>query len=154
MQQKLVQSEKGTTCKSLVAANDSLCVDREGNRLESKGTVELAAPWEEGRLDDVELAREIDENTVDVERPLAWLRTVVDEEKSGVRFDGAEAYKERRTCITIRCETEYGAFEVFFFVWCTSRRERAQGTGFRVASVERARGRCKNQRKDGTAKST
>ena len=114
MQQKLVQSKKRTTCKSLVAANDSLCVDRESNRFESKRTVELAAPWEEGRLDDVELAREIDENTVDVERPLAWLRTVVDEEKNGVRFDGAEAYKERRTCITIRCETEYGAFEVFF----------------------------------------
>ena len=77
----LVQSKKGRTCKSRVAANDSLCVDREGNRFESKRTVELAAPWEEGRLDDVELAREIDENTMDVERPLALLRTVVDEEK-------------------------------------------------------------------------
>ena len=81
MQQKLVQSEKERACKSRVAANGSPCVDREGNRFESKRYVELAAPWEEGRLDDVELAREIDENTVDVERPLAWLRTVVDEDK-------------------------------------------------------------------------
>ena len=93
---------------------------------------------------------------------LAWASTVVHEgNNSGVRVNGVvhrerghgsedpDASKERRVCIAVRCQTEHHAAEVCD-VWRHGERERGRGTGFQVAGLDRACGRCETQMKAGT----
>ena len=77
-----------------VETNYSPCMEREGSRFESSGTVGFAAPWEEAGLNDVERAHEAVEITVDVEWALTLVNAVVGEQDKVV-FCLMESYIEQ-----------------------------------------------------------
>ena len=64
----LAHNKKRITCKSGVKTHNSPCMGRHGSHLGTAGAHGFATPEEEARMNNVKLAREVVEITVDVER--------------------------------------------------------------------------------------